>query len=499
VVVDERWRPTRRQVLGGLAGAVGLAACGASGGGPGAGGGRDADGGRPDAGPDAGPDGGAARPRIGIVGGGMAGVATAWLLDGAYDVVLFEARDVLGGNVRTVEVDVGGRTVAVDAGAQYFHPGPYPTYTRLLAQLGLYAADGSATETRPTPATITVARQGEEHPRLVSPQTPDRSWPLTESWNVPGLAAFAVFARQAQLLHDRDGDWSLSFQDWIDGLPISADAREHLVLPFVASLFSGEVEPTRAFSARAATIFLAEALSAGGFGEITYYTLAHGLGPVIERLAADCTTLTARTGTAVDHVTREGDLFVVSAGGMTDRFDHLVVAAPPTGTLDMLADLAGADAVRAALNGVAFEPAELTLHLDAAYASADPREWSLINTIGNDRFAETSMWLGPVLPPGPDGTQAPVWKSWTAHRDAPPAQPLHVEKYKHLLPTVATLQAQAQLQALQGQGNLWFAGGWTRSYDAQETALLSALDVAAALAPQSARAAGLMPADAASP
>ena len=55
-------------------------------------------------------------------GGGMAGVATAWLLDGTHDVTLFEARETIGGNVRTLSVQAEGRTWAVDMGAQYFHP-----------------------------------------------------------------------------------------------------------------------------------------------------------------------------------------------------------------------------------------------------------------------------------------------------------------------------------------------------------------------------------------
>jgi heterodisulfide reductase subunit A-like polyferredoxin len=41
----------------------------------------------------------AARPTVGIIGGGMAGVAAAWLLDGMLDVTLLESEAVLGGNV----------------------------------------------------------------------------------------------------------------------------------------------------------------------------------------------------------------------------------------------------------------------------------------------------------------------------------------------------------------------------------------------------------------
>jgi predicted NAD/FAD-binding protein len=58
--------------------------------------------------------------RIGIIGGGAAGLATAWLLEQDHDVTLFEKDDRLGGHAHTVDIDVGGRPLSVDAGFQFF-------------------------------------------------------------------------------------------------------------------------------------------------------------------------------------------------------------------------------------------------------------------------------------------------------------------------------------------------------------------------------------------
>src|SRR5689334_22248421 len=94
------------------------------------------------------------RRKVGIVGGGMAGVSLAWLLDGARDVVLLEARESLGGNVQSIPVEVDGEMRVVDMGAQFFHPGPYPTYVKLLALLGL------SREIHSFPASITLESLG---------------------------------------------------------------------------------------------------------------------------------------------------------------------------------------------------------------------------------------------------------------------------------------------------------------------------------------------------
>ena len=61
------------------------------------------------------PPGFARRPapdmRIAVVGSGIAGLASAWLLSRQHDVVLFEANDYLGGHTHTHDIELGGRAL----------------------------------------------------------------------------------------------------------------------------------------------------------------------------------------------------------------------------------------------------------------------------------------------------------------------------------------------------------------------------------------------------
>lgn len=470
-----QWRPTRRQVLEGIAAGVAAGMLGCDGEPVGSG-----------------SQGGSGRRRVGIVGGGMAGVATAWLLDGAYDVVLFEAADAIGGNARTVEVPVGGRPVPIDIGAQYFHPGAYPKYTRLLEHLGLLGGG-----THEAPATITLSRGRDGDPLFVSPVTPDRMWPLREAWNGPGVLAFTVMSRAAVELEQGDGDWQVTVEAWLEGLRLTETQRNDILLPWVASLYSGDVEQARGLSARSALVFLSRTLAEGGLTGASYFTVAEGMGRVLERMVSACETLTVRTGAAVERLEPLEPLEPANLGFrvVTARealvVDELVLAAPPEAASRLLADLPGTDALRGALAGIERHVARLALHRDPAYAHADERYWSFLNVASDGRHAEASMWLAPMLRPLPDGTPVDVWKSWITHRDRPPAEPLHGAEFRHMLPTPATLRAQEALRALQGAGGPWVVGGWSRPFDAQETALESAMDVAAALAPDSARLAAL--------
>ena len=54
------------------------------------------------------------------------------------------------------------------------------------------------------------------------------------------------------------------------------------------------------------------------------------------------------------------------------------------------------------------------------------------------------MWMAQVLA-APPQTAAKLWKSWVTHREQQPAQILHEVRFRHMLPTPATIGAQTAL------------------------------------------------------
>ena len=425
--------------------------------------------------------GAATRRRVGIIGGGMAGVALAWMLDGERDVVLLEARDSIGGNVQSVPVDLDGQSFFVDLGAQYFHPGPYPLYTSLLTGLGLYPPGGAdAGGAHAFPASITLAANTEPALRFVSPVLPERWWPLFAAFNTPGVLAFAAAFAAAKRREEENASWALTLGEWLPTLGLTPAQWEGMLLPWAASLFSGDINQARGFSARAAMIFAAKAVPANPLDPTNYYVLKHGMAQVLQRLIDDTTTVGVLTNAPVLFVSRtlSGQFRILCLDGRTFFVDDLVLASSGPGSLALLAGLQGTELQRAALSGIEFHDARLALHLDPAYAAPDSRLWSFLNCQIEGSFCEASMWMASVLPEPPPATAAKIWKSWITHRSHQPALVLREAAFKHLLPTPASIFAQTLLRGLQGRGGIWFAGGYTFPYDSQETALVSALQVA---------------------
>ena len=72
--------------------------------------------------------------RIAVIGSGIAGLASAWWLDGQHDVTLFEANDYLGGHTHTITIPDGPDAgTPVDTGFIVFNEATYPHFIRFLA------------------------------------------------------------------------------------------------------------------------------------------------------------------------------------------------------------------------------------------------------------------------------------------------------------------------------------------------------------------------------
>jgi predicted NAD/FAD-binding protein len=76
--------------------------------------------------------------RLAVVGGGVAGIVAAYLLQSKYEVDVFESGTRLGGHTNTFEVPDGPDAgTAVDTGFIVFNGDTYPLFQKFLGQLGV--------------------------------------------------------------------------------------------------------------------------------------------------------------------------------------------------------------------------------------------------------------------------------------------------------------------------------------------------------------------------
>ena len=81
------------------------------------------------------------RQKIAVIGSGISGLASAYLLNRQHDVTVFEANDYLGGHTHTRMVHSGGKDYPVNTGFIVFNDWTYPNFIKLMDQLGVASED----------------------------------------------------------------------------------------------------------------------------------------------------------------------------------------------------------------------------------------------------------------------------------------------------------------------------------------------------------------------
>ena len=241
------------------------------------------------------------------------------------------------------------------------------------------------------------------------------------------------------------------------------------------------VHAVKEFSARAALTFVARQRPQNPFSIIQMYEVVDGVKTYVQALARDLGQTELKCGTDIRAIRRESGQFVLTeTTGISHCFDHLILAVPAHEALTLISGLAGIERCREAVAGFSYANTRMAVHTDLKYMPARRRDWSFFNVMSDVSHARASFWPGRA-------TNDNVFRSWVTEDDRLPRDIHGLYPFAHPLMTPTYFKAQKRLAAEQGRGNLWFVGSYTRDIDSHESALLSALEVAQKIGPQSAR------------
>ncbi len=404
--------------------------------------------------------------KIAVVGAGISGLASAWLLEKQHELTLFEAADYIGGHTHTVDVELDGVRFPVDTGFLVFNHRTYPNLTAMFRTLEL-----------DTVASVMSF--------AVSLCDPDLEW--------AGSSLTTLFAQKRNLA--RPGFWRM-LQDTLRfnrataaALPAitlgaylrhegySAEFRDWYLLPMAAAIWSC---PTQAMLDYPLASFVRFARN-HGLLQITdrpqWHTVRGGGRRYVQRIVDELTDV--RAATPVRSILRDVDgVWLGLPGGDCERFDQVVLACHSDQALALLGSAASA-AERRILGAIGYQPNRAVLHTDTRLLPRDPRVWSAWNYVTGARHdgqqSVSVSYLINHLQPLPVGT--PVIVSLNPHIEPDPAKVIGDYEYDHPLFGQAAIDAQAQLAAIQGVERLWFCGAWS-GYGFHEDGLVSALAVA---------------------
>ncbi len=405
--------------------------------------------------------------KIAIVGAGISGMATAWLLRGQHEVVLYEAEARAGGHADTQEVELGGRRIAVDTGFIVYNETNYPHLSALFAELGV--------ATEPSEMSFAVSRDGgaleygggdlrqlfAQKRNAMNPRFLGMVRDILRFWReAPALLADAADGR--------------TLGAWLDDGAYGRAFVEDHILPMGAAIWSASVDGMRAFPARHFVRFFHNHGLLRLADRPRWRTVSGGSRRYVERLTSALSDV--RFGCAVRAVVRDAEGVVVHAAG-EQRFDVVVLACHAHQALALLAAPSAAE--RAVLGAIKGLPNRAVLHTDASLMPRRRAAWSSWNYLADGRgnggrHVAVTYWMNRLQNiPGPD-----LFVTLNPPRE--PIGALVERSYSHPQFDTAAMEAQTRLPGIQGEGGVYFAGAWT-GWGFHEDGIASAVRIAGLL------------------
>ncbi len=415
--------------------------------------------------------------KIAIIGGGISGLAAAWLLREKHQVTLFEAADYAGGHTHTVDVTVDGHTFPVDTGFLVFNHRTYPQLTALFNALN-------------------VATVASDMSFAVSLKSPAIEW--------AGKNLATLFAQKSNLL--RPGFWrmlrdilrfnretknfllpKISLGDYLLQEKYSIEFRDWYLLPMAAAIWSC---PTATMLQYPLSSFVRFAHNHGLLQILDrplWHTVKQGGRKYVNRIMQALPDV--RLNTAVKSISTQDEKSILhwqnSAKNASDlseeTFDEVIFACHSDQALAILGKAIQPEEY-CLLRAVCYQPNQVYLHTDTQLLPHDVRVWASWNYLSDTTTAALDSsqpvsvsYLLNRLQPLP--VKTPVILSLNPVVPPDSQHILGHYHYAHPVFDAAAIHAQAQLANLQGKYHRWFCGAWT-GYGFHEDGLNSAITVA---------------------
>ncbi|ARO14672.1 FAD dependent oxidoreductase [Ketogulonicigenium robustum] len=414
--------------------------------------------------------------RIAIIGGGIAGLSSAWLLGRHHQVTVYEAAPRWGGHARTVMAGRNG-DVAVDTGFIVFNHANYPHLTSLFHALDVpikksdmsfaVSLDSGRVEfAMNTLGSIFGQRRNMVDPRFYSM--------LTQILRFNAQAESVVAAYPG-----------LSIAQLLDHMRLGRRFREHYLYALCGAIWSTPRGQIGDFPAEALLRFLRNHALLSREGQHQWWTVGGGSISYVQRLTQALRQMgvALRVGTPVQSVTRAADGVTLRAAGSTPEvFDQVIFANHADQALALLGDPTPPETQ--ALGAIRFQENRAVLHSHTGVMPQRRACWSswvyrTDRSLGAERNVGISYWMN-RLQSLPDSD--PLFVTLNPEIPLPDAAIYDETTFHHPVFDGPALQAQSQIAQMQGDNHTWFAGAWLRN-GFHEDGFASAMRIARRLLP----------------
>jgi uncharacterized protein len=401
---------------------------------------------------------------IAVIGSGISGLASAWLLSRGHHVVLYEAQSRLGGHTHTHRVTMDGTTYAVDSGFIIYNTRHYPLLTRLFAELGIVSQASTMS------FAVRNERSGLEYNaanlnglfcqrrNLVSPRFLGMVRDLLRFYR----EAPAVLA---------DDRLDLTLEEYlVDQRYGDAFIADHLI-PMGSALWSCPSADVLAFPVRHFVQFMVNHQMLQVADRPGWQVVQGGSSQYVAALRARW-SVDERAGLPVRQVRRFQSHVEVKTDSGAERFDHLVMACHSDQALTLLADASFQE--RDILSAIRYQANDVMLHSDSSVLPSRRRLWAAWNVLVSNRAGSPYVVSYCMNRLQRLTSPQPLIVTLNGEGSVDADRLIERMRYEHPVFSRAAVAAQRRKDDIQGTRRTWYAGaywGWGFHEDGMRSAV----------------------------
>ena len=409
--------------------------------------------------------------KIAIIGSGVSGLVTAYLLSRKHEITIFEKENHAGGHANTIAVTDSEKTYNLDVGFIVYNEKTYPKFTQLLNELNI------STQLSDMSFSFSSVKENFEFSSRGLRGFFAQKKNILNPIHYRMLYDILSFQHDARSVIKKNELNNATFEEYLENRNFSKAFRERLIIPLTAATWSNSPKDILRFPTNYLFRFLEQhgVLAANSIPE--WRSIRDGSKTYIDAIINTIGENTFRFNTIVKKITRTISGVTIHADNEDQDFDAVVLACHPDESLKILSDISTQE--RSILSGFRYASNNVILHDDMsmlpkknwARASWNYQKSQLNEP--NDKLTMT-YYLNKLqslddtrhfcvsVNPGANIDQSRILASFN---------------YSHPIFEPETLLFQQQLNTLCGEKNTYYVGAYC-GYGFHEDGVASAVEVA---------------------
>ena len=403
------------------------------------------------------------KKNIAIIGSGISGLSSAFLLSNNHNITLFEKNNYFGGHTRTITIRDNNKNLDIDTGFIVFNRKCYPDLTNFFKTINVLSHDSNMS------LTICDKKSNLEY---ASHNFLFQKKNFLKLDYIKIILDIIRFYKYAKFILKRKDIDKLTLQHYFDNSGFSSDFINLHIYPIVSSIWSNDIKYIKDFPLKIFIEFFIDNNLFNLLSRPKWKTLVNKGKSYVDKVLENKKIL-KYLNTEIINIERGDSNIILYTKDTKYTFDEVIISTHADQALALIKDPSYYE--YQLLRVFKYNKSEIFLHNDFKLMPENKKIWSSWNFIGqkNNKFC-LSYWMNSLQ------------KLNTKNNFIVTVNPLieisknniyNSGKIRHPILNLETSKAQEKLFEIQGKNKIWFSGSYF-GYGHHEDGIQSSISIA---------------------